>query len=83
MNGTSVAAPVFVRWLVDQIRQGAAVPIPDPLPGPPLKDPPKPPARPPVVPATDSNAVAGDGCLPDSPYDLLRDPWREKRTGYP
>ena len=84
MNGTSVAAPVFVRWLVDQIRQGAAVPVSNPLPGPALKKPPKqPPDRPPVVPGSDSDAVAGSGCLPDSPYDVLRDPWREKRIGYP
>ena len=81
MNGTSVAAPVFARWLVRQVRGGATVPIPNPLPGPPLKNPPKAPDHPPTVPAGAKDSIAGDGCLPDSPYLLAGVPRRDERLG--
>ena len=67
MNGTSVAAPQFARWLADQIAAGQ-----------PVVTPPAPIVRPPLVgpsvsvPAVEVVPVTGNGCLqlPRHPYRI-------------
>lgn len=78
MNGTSVAAPQFARWLADQIAAGRPVVTPPaPISSPPLVSPPTAPAALPIapqglpvvpsggplVPVTDVLPVTGNGCL--------------------
>lgn len=73
MNGTSVAAPRFSRWLADAIANGPAITMPYiPSYNVPTVLPPTPPPvwPPPVVPPTDVVPVSGNGCLmtPPHPY---------------